>query len=219
MSFATQTDPEFRLDPINGRGQCITNPSNIPTSKEGVELYYQHRVVANGIICNVNVTMSLTMGEMKDLSTPFHKYLNQDKFYVSPAVLRLIDTHIIGVMLQTDPQLTFCDDIKSSIMEIMDDDTPLSVFEERVREMNPTSDNPRFTNGLAIQVAIKDGKHTEQYTEKLAKAMEYFNEHGNHPVLSQCVFVPFGRGAAIDQNTFCSLIRMYNEFLHNIQNV
>jgi hypothetical protein len=128
ISFAKQTDPDFRLEPLNGSGQCIANPSNIPTSKEGVKLYYQHRGVADGIIVKVNVTMSRTMGEMKDLSTPFRKYLNQDKVYVSPVVFGLVDTHIIGVMLQTYPQLTFRDDIKSSIMDIMNDHTPLSVL-------------------------------------------------------------------------------------------
>jgi hypothetical protein len=40
--------------------------------------------------------------------------------------------------------------------------------------------------------------------------MEFINEHGNHPALSKCVFVPFGRGAAIDQSTFYSFIRMQN---------
>jgi hypothetical protein len=115
--------------------------------------------------------------------------------------------------------LNFRDDIKSSIMDIMSDNTPLTVFFKRVRELKPANNNPRFTNALTIQVAIKYGKTTEAYTEKLAKAMEYVNENGNHPVLSQCIFVPFGRGAAIDQNTFWSLIRMQNEFLHNIKHV
>jgi hypothetical protein len=32
-------------------------------------------------------------------------------------------------------------------------------------------------------------------------------------------FRPFGRGAAIDQNTFLSLIRMQNEVLHNVKDV
>jgi hypothetical protein len=219
MSFAKQTDMEFRLEPLNGSGQCITNPSNIPNSKDGIDIYYQDRVVADGIHGKLNVTMSRMMGDMKYMSTPFRKYLNQYKVYVSPAVLGLVDTRIIGVMLQTDPLLTFHDNLKASIMDIMNDDNPMSVFAKRVREVNPTNDNPRFTNGLAIQVAIKDGKQTEQYTEKLAKAMEYVNEHGNHPVLSQCIFVPFGRGASIDQTKFCSLIHMQNEFLHNIQHV
>jgi hypothetical protein len=115
--------------------------------------------------------------------------------------------------------LTFRDDIKSSIMDIMRDNTPIAVFSKRVRELKPANDNPHVTNALTIQVAIKYGKTTEAYTDKLDKAMEYVNEHGSHPVLSQCVFPSFGRGAAIDQNTFCSLIRMQNEFLHNIKHV
>jgi hypothetical protein len=57
-----------------------------------------------------------------------------------------------------DPQLTFRDDIKSSISGIMSDDTALSVFTKRVREVNATMDNPLFTNVLEIQVAIKDVK-------------------------------------------------------------
>jgi hypothetical protein len=122
-------------------------------------------------------------------------------------------------MLQTDPNLTFRDNMKTSIFDMIRDDKPISVFTKRVHEVNAKSNNPRFTNGLAIQVAIKDGTETEAYTEKMFKAIEFVTEHGNHPTLSQCVFVPFGRGAAIDPPTFCSLIRMQNEFIHNIQHV
>jgi hypothetical protein len=138
--------------------QCIINPSNIPTTKEGVELYYQHRIVAAGIRGEINVSMSKTMGDMKYVNTPFRKYLNKENVYVSQASLGLVDVRIIGAMIQADPNLTFCDDIKNSIYDIMRDYTPISVFTKRVREVNAKSDNPRFTNGLAIQVAIKDGK-------------------------------------------------------------
>jgi hypothetical protein len=67
-------------------------------------------------------------------------------------------------MLQTDPHITFQDKNKASIMYIMNDNTPFLVFAKRVRELQPDNDNPRFTNGLAIRVAIKDGKGTEAYT-------------------------------------------------------
>jgi hypothetical protein len=113
MAFIKQTDPDFRIEPLNGSGQCIINTSNIPTSKEGMELYYQHRVVTDGIQGKINVTMKRNMGEMKDPTTPFCKYLNQDKVYVSHVVLGLVYTRIIGIMLQTDPQYTFRDDIKA----------------------------------------------------------------------------------------------------------
>jgi hypothetical protein len=85
-------------------------------------------------------------------------------------------------MLQTDLQLTFRDVINSSILDIMRDNTPISVFTKCVREVNAKSDNPRFTNGLAIQVAIKYGKETEAYTEKLSKDMEFVIGHVKHPI-------------------------------------
>jgi hypothetical protein len=72
---------------------------------------------------------------------------------------------------------------------------------------------------LAIQVAIKYGKETEAFTDKLSKATEFGNEQGNHPILLTCVFVPFGRGAAIDQDTCCSLIDIHHELLHNVHHV
>jgi hypothetical protein len=100
--------------------------------------------------------MSKTFGDMKDPGTPFRKYLNKEEVYVSQTPLGLIDAMIIGVMLHTDPQLTFRDDIKSSIFDIMHDDTPIAVFTERVREVNAKTDNPKLTNELAIQVAIKE---------------------------------------------------------------
>jgi hypothetical protein len=49
MEFAKQTNGAFCIEPLNRSAQCITNPSNIPTTKEGVELYYQHRILADGI--------------------------------------------------------------------------------------------------------------------------------------------------------------------------
>jgi hypothetical protein len=55
---------------------------------------------------------------------------------VSHASLGLVDARIIGVMFQTDPQLTFRDDIKTSIFDIRRM-TPLSMcsLNESVRSM------------------------------------------------------------------------------------
>jgi hypothetical protein len=212
MSYAKQTNIEFRIEPLNGSYQSITNPCNITTTEEGVELYYQHLIIGDGVREKINISMSTTLSDMKYLGTPFRKYLNKEKVYVYQASLGLVDTRIVRVMLHTDPQLTFRDDVKYSIFNIMHDDTPISVFTKRVREVNAKTDKPKFTNGLAIQIAIKDGKETEIYTDKISKEMEFMNEHINHPILLQCVFVPFGRGAAIDPDAFCSFIRMQDAF-------
>jgi hypothetical protein len=34
--FAKQTDADFHIEQLNGSAQSITNPSNIPTNKEGL---------------------------------------------------------------------------------------------------------------------------------------------------------------------------------------
>jgi hypothetical protein len=102
------------------------------------------------------------MGDMKDPATPSREYLNKENDYVSQACFCLVDARIIGVMHRTDPQLTFCYDIKSSIFYIMRDNTQSSVFTKCVWEVNAKSDNPILTNGLAIQVVIKDGKDEKE---------------------------------------------------------
>jgi hypothetical protein len=85
MSFTKQTYADFCIEPLNGGDQSITNPSNIPTTKEGDELYFQHRIVPGGIMGEINVAMLKTMGDMKDLATPLRKYLKKEKVSVSQA--------------------------------------------------------------------------------------------------------------------------------------
>jgi hypothetical protein len=104
MAFAKQTDANFRIEPLNGSVQSISNPSHIPTTKDAVELYYQHRIVPDEIRGENNAAMSKAMGDMKDPSTPFQKYLNQDTVYVSRALLGIFNMRISGVMLETYPQ-------------------------------------------------------------------------------------------------------------------
>jgi hypothetical protein len=125
MSFAKQTYPSFCFEPLNGSAHNINNPSSNTPSKEGVDLYYQHRSVNDGIRGKLNVAMSTTLSELKDPSMPLRKYLlNKEKIYITQASLGLVDARIIGVMLHTNPQLTFRDDIKVSISDIMRDGTP-----------------------------------------------------------------------------------------------
>jgi hypothetical protein len=83
MTYAKQTNADFHIKPLNGSAQSITNPSNIPTTKEGFELYYQHRIVGDGVRGKINIDMSKTLGDLKDLGTPFCKNLNNKKVYLS----------------------------------------------------------------------------------------------------------------------------------------
>jgi hypothetical protein len=69
MSFSEQMDADFHIKPLNGISQSITNPRNIPTTKEGVNLYYQHCIFCDGVRGKTNVAMSKTMGDMNDIAT------------------------------------------------------------------------------------------------------------------------------------------------------
>jgi hypothetical protein len=74
--FVKQTDNNLRIDPLDGSAQNITNQSNIPTNKEGVDHNFQHRSVSDRIRGKINVTMSKTLGDKTYFSTPLRKYLN-----------------------------------------------------------------------------------------------------------------------------------------------
>jgi hypothetical protein len=49
--------------------------------------------------------------------------------------------------------------------------------------------------------------------------MEYFIENGSHPILLSKLFLPFGKSAEIDEDTFHKLIWMQNEYLRHTKHV
>jgi hypothetical protein len=167
----------------------------------------------------ITVTMSKSIGQMKDMGSVFRTYLNKEKVYISQSALGLVDARIIGVFLKANPTLMFRDDLKEAIMEAMSDATPISIFPKRVKELSYDKTKKCFTNGFAIQVAIPDPNKYGDYTETLSKAMEYFNENGCHPILSSKVFLPFGKSSSIDNETFRKLIRIQKEDLRNRKHV
>jgi hypothetical protein len=206
--YTLNTDPDFRIILIQGGNQIIFYPNGIPTTKEVVDLYFQHKTVKDGVRGNITVTMSKWIDQMKDMGSYFCIYLNREKVYASQAALGLVDACIIGVFLQANQTLmSRYSNMKEAIMEAMSDTTPISNFSKRVKE--PPHDNMKvlFTKGLAIQVTIDDPKKAGEYTEIMYNAMDYFNENGCHPILYSKVFLPFGRSTAIDNETFCKLIR------------
>jgi hypothetical protein len=156
---------------------------------------------------------------MKENTSIFRAYPNTEKVYVSQTSLGLVDGRLIGVFrvfLQADPNITFRDDLKQAIMEVMADGTPISIFLKRVKE--PSKDLSRIcvTNGLAVQVAKPDSKKAAEYIKTFTKTMEYFNGNDSHPILSSKVFLLFGKSAAIYNGNFRKLIHKKNEYLHKI---
>jgi hypothetical protein len=213
LSFALNMDTDFLIQPLQGGDQSIAWPNGTPATKEGIYLYFQHKVIKDGVRGKINVKISKSISQMKEANSIFRSNLDKEKVYLSQTSLGLVDAHLIGVFLQADPNLTFCNDRKQAIMNVMENGTPISVFLKRVKD---DASKVRYTNGLAVQVAIPDSKKAAEYTETLTKAMAYFNENDSHPIISSKVCLPFGKVAAIDNSTFRKLIRMQNEYVHEI---
>jgi hypothetical protein len=49
LSYALKTDPKFRIIPFQGGNKSIVYPNGIPTMKEGIELYVQHKMAKYGV--------------------------------------------------------------------------------------------------------------------------------------------------------------------------
>jgi hypothetical protein len=200
---------------LQGGDQIISWPNGIPATKEDIDLYFKHKVAKDGVRGKMNITMSKSIGQMKENTSIFRTYLKQEQVYVSQASLGIVDARLVGFFLQAEPNITSHKDLKQAIMEVMADGTPISVFPKRVKE--PSNDS--FTNGLAVQVAIPDTKKAAEYTETLAKEIEYFKSNDSHPILSSKVCMPFGNRASIDNVTFHKLILMQNEYLRKIRHI
>jgi hypothetical protein len=118
LLYALKADPNFRILTIQGGNQSISYPNEIPKTKEGNELYFQHKIVKDGVRGKITVTMSTSNDQTKDMGSAFHIYLNREKVYVSQSALGLVDARIIGVFLQANPTLTFWDDLKEAIRRL-----------------------------------------------------------------------------------------------------
>jgi hypothetical protein len=132
--------------------------NGILVTKEGIDLYFQEKIIKDGVRGIIDVDTSKSIGQMKETYSDLRMYLNKERVYVSQASLGLIDARLIGIFLQADPHITFRDGLNQATMEVMLDDTPIYIFPKRVKEPSNDSYKLRFTNGLSVQVAIPDNK-------------------------------------------------------------
>jgi hypothetical protein len=121
LSFSLKTDLDFWILPLTGGNQSIVWPNRVPTLKEGIDLYFQHKTVKDGVRRKINVTMKKLFGLMKEMHSAFRTYLTKEKVYASQAALGLGEACLIGVFLQADLNRTFRDDLKEAITDVMAD--------------------------------------------------------------------------------------------------
>jgi hypothetical protein len=71
LSYVQKTDPNFRILPLKGGNQSIFYSNGIPTTKEGIDLYFQSKIGKDGVGCKITVTMSRSIGQVKDMGSTF----------------------------------------------------------------------------------------------------------------------------------------------------
>jgi hypothetical protein len=130
--------------------------------------------VKYGIRVKINIAMSNSIEDFKNQYSSFRHYLNEEKDYASPASLGLVDARMIGVFLNTEPQLTFQKNLKDAIMETMNDQIKISLFPKSIKEPTFDGSKEHFANGLVLQSTAPDAKPASDHTTKLTKAMDFF---------------------------------------------
>jgi hypothetical protein len=85
LSYVLKIDPDFHIETIDGVNQSITIPNCLPTTNDGIELYFQHKVVKDVIRGKFNVTMPKYIGDMKDTTSTFRKYMKNSMLAKLPS--------------------------------------------------------------------------------------------------------------------------------------
>jgi hypothetical protein len=66
LSFALKTDKDFRIQTLLGGDQSIAWPNGNPGKKEGIDLYFKHKIVKDDVRGNINVNVMKSIGQMKE---------------------------------------------------------------------------------------------------------------------------------------------------------
>jgi hypothetical protein len=64
-------DKDFCLLPIGGQDNNLCIPTDVPTSKEGIQQYFRHRVSVNNVAGSIKIQTKFSISQLKHLSSTF----------------------------------------------------------------------------------------------------------------------------------------------------
>jgi hypothetical protein len=62
LSVALKTNKDFCIEPLTGYGQAVSIPNEMLMTKEGIDVYFQHKTVKDDIHGKIHVTMPILIG-------------------------------------------------------------------------------------------------------------------------------------------------------------
>jgi hypothetical protein len=108
IAAARAINKYFCLLPIGDQDNNLCNPSNVPSSKEGIQKYFHHRVSVNNVI-----QTKFSISQLKHPSSTLCQYLNKERVHISSAQLRVEEGVTMGWCWKSHPAFGYRDEMKS----------------------------------------------------------------------------------------------------------
>jgi hypothetical protein len=89
-------DENFCLLPLYGDGNPISKPQDVPNSKDGITVYYRHRLAGNNVTSKMKIHSTSTITHMKHATSTFKEYLMKDRVHTNSAQLGLEEAVVLG---------------------------------------------------------------------------------------------------------------------------
>jgi hypothetical protein len=119
---ATATDEEFTPMPLTSVGNNLCFAADIPSTKDGIEGYYQHAVKFNNVNGMMRIHTSLGFGKLKRPGTAFRLYLGTKCVYINKAQIGTEEELSLGWIHNAHPVFAFHDDMKDQLQFMMSKD-------------------------------------------------------------------------------------------------
>jgi hypothetical protein len=82
ITAARAIDKDFCLLHLVGQDNNLCIPADIPSSREGIQKYFCHRVAVNNVAGSIKIQTKFSISQLKDPSSSLPQYLNQERVHI-----------------------------------------------------------------------------------------------------------------------------------------
>jgi hypothetical protein len=129
-------DKDFCLLPLEGQDNNLCIPADVPSSKEGIQKYFRHRVSVNNIAGSIKIQAKFSISQLKHPASTFHQYLNKERVHINSSQLEAEEGITMGWCWKSHPAFGYRDEMKSRLKLMMgkaNEDTSYALFPKNIR--------------------------------------------------------------------------------------
>jgi hypothetical protein len=210
-----QFDENFCLLPIDGDGNPISNPQDVPNSKDAITVYYRHRLAGNNVSDKMKSQSTSTIAQMKHATLTFKEYLMKDRVHINNAQLGPEEAVVLGWIPGSHPAFSFRDNMREAIKNQMPIEYanvewalfPKTIFYTRVSDGVKLS-----TSGVSLQVTKQAAGQVDSTREDIAKMWQKVSLLKGAPLVGKHL-VPFGKSGDMGDSITTQIIHRQNAML------